>query len=55
VPEAELVIDAGVVATGTPLNVIVMALKEGNPLPETDTAVQIEPETGLSTIPLVIV
>ena len=55
VPEAVLVIDAGVVATGTPLNVIVMVLEEGNPLPETDTAVPIEPETGLSTIPLVIV
>lgn len=55
VPEAELVIDVGVVATGSPLNVIMMLLEEGNPLPVTDTAVPIEPETGLSTIPLVIV
>ena len=53
VPEAELVIDVGLVATGSPLNVIMMLLEEGNPLPVTDTAVTIEPETGLSTIPLV--
>jgi hypothetical protein len=55
VPEAVLVINAGVVVTGTPLNVNVIMLEEGNPLPVTDKVVPIWPETGLSVIPLVMV
>ncbi|OGD56293.1 hypothetical protein A3K78_04005 [Candidatus Bathyarchaeota archaeon RBG_13_52_12] len=55
VPELVLVINEGVVDTGTPLKAIVMVLEEGNPLPVTDTVVPIGPEMGLSAMPLVMV